>query len=212
VVKRGLIKPVLSRRNDQKTSPRGKFWNVHSDPMLVDLEPVPSTQSAMGTTIDAHITWPNPSTDLPMPSKRWTEPKCSINNNGPNRQTLEIKIGCQIKGIHPKSDTGPSWVPFKEDWTRLVKLEGCEYSITIEQMKTWLSNFGEILSPIVEDCFEDSESNEGVNALGTYSVKMKLTNEIPQLLPMHGKRVKIYYEGIDKLCFNCFGKYHRKFC
>jgi hypothetical protein len=79
-------------------------------------------------------------------------------------------------------------------------------------MKAWLSNFVDILSPIVEDCFEDPESNEGVNALSTYSVKMKILKEIPQLLPMCGKRVKIYYKGIDKLCYNCFGKHQRKNC
>jgi hypothetical protein len=55
-------------------------------------------------------------------------------------------------------------------------------------------------------------TNEGVNALGTYSVKMKLSKEIPQLLPMYGKRVKIYYKGVSKLCFNCFGKHQRKHC
>jgi hypothetical protein len=41
---------------------------------------------------------------------------------------------------------------------------------------------------------------------------MKIIKEIPQLLPMCGKRVKIYYKGIEKLCFNCFGKHQRKAC
>jgi hypothetical protein len=94
----------------------------------------------------------------------------------------------------------------------LIRIEGCDFSVNIDQLTAWLSNFGEILSPIVEDCFQDDETNEGVNALGTYSVKMKLSKEIPQLLPMYGKRVKIYYKGVSKLCFNCFGKHQRKHC
>ena len=36
--------------------------------------------------------------------------------------------------------------------------------------------------------------------------------EIPQVLPMCGKRVKIYYKGIDKLCTKCFGKHPRRVC
>jgi hypothetical protein len=31
-------------------------------------------------------------------------------------------------------------------------------------------------------------------------------------MPMFGKRVKIYYKGVSKLCLNCFGKHHRKSC
>ena len=279
-----------AKKNNDKVSPgiNRRFWDVASDPMQIDNDDI--------TEI---ITLPQnqglaPEADLPIPSKRWTEPKCSLNNDGPIRQTFEIEIrtlngrpyrgsmcpkeakhgiykgcldlelsnfygarpgwnncptitftlcnpinvddmsglkyfdyirkrkvgnrvvdetlGCHIKGLRSKPEAGASWVPFKEDWTRLVKLEGCEYSISVDQMKAWLSNFGDILSPIVEDCFEDSESNEGINALGTYSVKMKLNKEIPQLLPMCGKRVKIYYRGIEKMCFNCFGKHQRKTC
>jgi hypothetical protein len=57
----------------------------------------------------------------------------------------------------------------------------------------------EILSPIVENCFNDSETNEGVNALGTYYKKMKLCKELPKVLPMCGKTVKIYYKRISTL-------------
>jgi hypothetical protein len=51
--------------------------------------------------------------------------------------------------------------------------------MTIEQMTTWLSNFGTILSSIAEDCFNDTDADEGVNGMGTYNVKMKLFNKIP---------------------------------
>ena len=77
---------------------------------------------------------------------------------------------------------------------------------------SWLSLYGEVLSDVVEDVFEDSEDSEGTNATGIYSVKMKLTTDIPQLLPMDGRRIKIYYRGISKLCTSCFGKHVRRDC
>ena len=38
---------------------------------------------------------------------------------------------------------------------------------------------------------------------------MKLETNIPQLIPMNGRRVKIYHKGIMKLCTKCFGN-HKK--
>ena len=41
---------------------------------------------------------------------------------------------------------------------------------------------------------------------------MLLEHKIPQLLPMNGRRVKIYHKGIDKLCTNCFEKHRKSDC
>ena len=41
---------------------------------------------------------------------------------------------------------------------------------------------------------------------------MKLERDMPQLIPMHGKRIQIYYRGIIKRCTNCFGAHQRKNC
>jgi hypothetical protein len=41
---------------------------------------------------------------------------------------------------------------------------------------------------------------------------MKLERDMPQLIPMHGKRIRIYYRGINKRCTNCFGNHQRKNC
>jgi hypothetical protein len=61
----------------------------------------------------------------------------------------------------------------------------------------------------VEDIFEDSE---GTNATGTYSVRIKLNNDIPNFLPMNGRYVKIYYRRIKKLCTSCFGRHVSRYC
>ena len=65
---------------------------------------------------------------------------------------------------------------------------------------------------MVEDVFEDSEDSEGENTTGIYSVKMRLYNNIPQLLPIDGRRIKIYYRNIIKLCSSCFGTHNRREC
>ena len=41
---------------------------------------------------------------------------------------------------------------------------------------------------------------------------MKLERDMPQLIPMHGKRIRLYYRGIIKRCTNCFGTHQRKDC
>ena len=41
---------------------------------------------------------------------------------------------------------------------------------------------------------------------------MKLTNSIPELLPMDGRRIKVYYRGIQKLCTKCFGEHMSRNC
>ena len=122
-------------------------------------------------------------------------------------------IGCKIRGLRSRQTVGDSLVDTgSDDGTRIVKVEGCEYRITKEQILSWLELYGEVQSDVVEDCFDDDSEDDGTNRTGIYSVKMKLDMDIPQLLPMAGRRIKIYYRGIQKLCTNCFGKHTRRVC
>ena len=88
--------------------------------------------------------------------------------------------------------------------------------MTEDEILQWLSNYGEVTSKLEEDVFRDEEANDGVgegtNRTGNYSVMMKLERPIPQLLPMCGRRVKIYHAGIQKLCTNCFGPHKKSQC
>jgi hypothetical protein len=54
---------------------------------------------------------------------------------------------------------------------RVVKIEGTDYQVSTDQMLAWLGLYGDILSPIIEDCFEDPEDEgedgeDGVNTTG----------------------------------------------
>ena len=120
-------------------------------------------------------------------------------------------IACKILGIR-----GMVSVPHydgSENDVRWVKIEGTEYQLTEEQIRGGLEPFGELLTPIREDIHDDSDSERDVLVgNGTYSVKMKLTKPIPQFLPMCSRRIRIYHNGITKLCTNCYGRHTRRQC
>ena len=120
-------------------------------------------------------------------------------------------LGCKIKGVRTVYG-GEASVPYSEDWTRVVKIEGCDYMVDAETIMNFLGHYGEVKTDLVEDVFEDEEDSEGTNATGIYSVKVKLEKAIPQLVPIGGKRLKICYRNIQKLCTKCFGEHFARNC
>jgi hypothetical protein len=128
------------------------------------------------------------------------------------KQTEEL-IGCKIKGVRWQPNTVSAFeTPKPDDERTVVKLEGCDYQVPEEQILTWLSHYGEIKSELEEDLFKDTNLTGGNNRTGNYSIMMILEHKIPQLLPMNGRRVKIYHKGIEKLCTNCFDKHKKSEC
>ena len=128
------------------------------------------------------------------------------------KKTEEI-IGCKIKGVRWQPNTVSAFEnPKHDDERTLVKIEGCEYQVPEEIILSWLSHYGEIKSELEEDLFKDTKETGGNNRTGNYSLMMILEHKIPQLLPMNGRRVKIYHRGIDKLCTKCFGKHKKSEC
>ena len=109
-------------------------------------------------------------------------------------------IGCKIRGLRAKAsvtDSYPRFNPPQYDGTRMIKIEGCEYRVPEKVLVEFLEFFGEIKSEILEDTFQDGltppgSENCGTDRTGTYSVNIKLYRKIPQLLPIMGKRVRIY--------------------
>ena len=122
-------------------------------------------------------------------------------------------LKCKIRGIRTEkrvdgegyTDTGMRW----------VKVEGCEFRVEKEKMVEWLSYFGEVKSEVTEDTLggsDDSADDLPPVGNGIYSVKMKIERDMPQFLPMYGKRVRLYYRGIIKRCTNCFLPHQRNQC
>ncbi len=69
-------------------------------------------------------------------------------------------------------------------------------------------------SEISEDTEGSNDSSDDLPTVGNgiYSVQMKLERDMPQLIPMHGKIIRLYYPGIIKRCTNCFKAHQRKNC
>ena len=119
------------------------------------------------------------------------------------------EIDCKIRGIRASGQTLP---PDADPSTRWVKVEWSEYSLRKDQMMAWLELYGEKAGELSEDVHPDSDSDVAPIGSGTYSVKMKLKKDIPQMLPMFGKRIRVYYRGVQKLCTKCFGNHNRLHC
>ena len=134
-----------------------------------------------------------------------------------NGEVFQQKLGCKIRGIR-KVRTNDQQV-YGDDGSRWVKIEGCEYRIEKEELKEWMGHLGEVMSEITEDRVNLDSDSEGEDSAtgytignGIYSVKMKLTSDLPQFVPICGKRIRLYYRGIKKMCTNCFGAHARKVC
>ena len=122
-------------------------------------------------------------------------------------------LKCKIRGI--RTEQRLDGENYEDAGIRWVKVEGCEYRVDKNQILEWLSNFGEIKSDLTEDTHEESDdSADDLPPVGNgiYSVKMKLSKDMPQFMPMYGKRVRLYYKGIIKRCTNCFQPHQRKHC
>ena len=101
-------------------------------------------------------------------------------------------ISCRIMGIRGLQATP------KYDWTsndlRWVKIDNCEYTLEQEEILQWLRLYGQPLSLLGEEMLPDLDSDAGPLGNGTYSLKMKLTKDIPQFLPMDGIKIWIYFK------------------
>jgi hypothetical protein len=122
-------------------------------------------------------------------------------------------LQCKIKGIRSDYSGENDLMDEDQDQNiRWVKIEWCDWAFEEHQILAWLEQFGEPIGHVTEELYPDSDSEGDPTGNGTYTVKMKLHSPIPQLLPMWGKRIRIYYRGVQKLCPRCFGNHPRKNC
>ena len=91
-----------------------------------------------------------------------------------------------------------------DDGTREVRIFGCEYRVPKQSLIDFLGHYGELLTKIVEELFEDrtvdEPETEETNKTGTYVAKIRLHRDIPELIPVAGRRVRVNYWGVQVLC------------
>ena len=117
---------------------------------------------------------------------------------------------CKIAGI--RTNTGDQAESDPDPNVRWVKIEWTDYAIEENLILDWLAYYGEPVGELSEELHPNSDSDADPIGNGTYSIKMRLRKDIPQLIPMWGKRIRVYYRGVQKLCSNCFGPHPRKNC
>ena len=126
-----------------------------------------------------------------------------------NQSKTDI-ISCRIMGIRGMQ-SAPNYDGTSND-VRWIKIENCQYELEEEQILEWLRLYGQPLSLLGEDVMPDSDSEDGLLGNGTYSLKMKLVKDVPQFLPMHGRKIRVYFKNMTKLCTNCYGCHTRRQC
>jgi hypothetical protein len=149
--------------------------------------------------------------------------KESISEDG---SVITHKIVCDVRGVgyvpdgahrerRIESASGP--------WIRWVKIEGTGFETNREKLSKVLSAFGDIETPFETETLtftddepepdDDDEEKKITISTGKLSVRMIINDAIPQYIPCDGKKLKIYYRGIDKMCTKCYGPGHfRKDC
>ena len=124
-------------------------------------------------------------------------------------------LACKIKGLRSPGNEGEFRQPDTDPNVRWVKIEWADYGLREEQIIAWMEMFGEKAGELTEDVHPmppNSDSEAEPYCTGTYSIKMRLRTDIPQIIPMCGKRIRVYHKGIQKLCTNCFGNHQRRNC
>lgn len=74
------------------------------------------------------------------------------------------------------------------------------------EIKEWLKLYGETFDKLTENFYYDPNPKVKPVGDGTYTIKMRINKQIPQFLPMFGKKVRIQHRSIQILCTNCYGK------
>ena len=120
-----------------------------------------------------------------------------------NKYKLDI-LSCKIKGIRAETDVDREQ-PDDDPSIRWVKVEWCDYSVEKAKIIEWLKMYGDPVGQLSEDVHQDTDSDTDPTGNGTYSIKMRLHTNIPQLLPMWGKRIRIFCRGIQKVMHQLLG-------
>ena len=100
-----------------------------------------------------------------------------------------------------------------DDGTRVVKILGCEYKLLESEILDWLGLFGDVITEISEEPYgETDDTTLPPVGNGNYLVTIRLKKDLPNYLPIYGRKICLEYKGVRKQCNACFGFHLRKFC
>ena len=93
-----------------------------------------------------------------------------------------------------------------------IRIEGSNYDLSEDQILEWIELYGRVQSEIQEEAVvlvDEVDKAENLVGTGVYLVTARLDRQIPNVVPIQGKKIKVWYPGVKKQCKNCFG-YHKK--
>ena len=124
----------------------------------------------------------------------------------------ELQImACKIRGVRDPESRRPLMVrptqprsPTFDDGTRIIRIIGCEFRLSESEILEWLNCFGEVISEITEEQFDSEGLDPELPPIGngTYIVKMKLSRDIPNWMPMYGRKICLEYPGSKRQFIN----------
>ena len=116
--------------------------------------------------------------------------------------------------IYPMSvDIGIKVIKRESSEVKEIRIEGANYELKEEQIRVWLNYYGDVKSEIQEEAavLYDKETGKGiVVGIGVYLVSVKLNRLIPDLLPIQGKKIRMWYSGVKKQCRVCFSHHENE--
>jgi hypothetical protein len=59
---------------------------------------------------------------------------------------------------------------YSENWTRVVKAEGCVNRVPVDMILKWQGKYGEVMSELLEDVLKNGKISKGNNTTGIYAV------------------------------------------
>ena len=108
--------------------------------------------------------------------------------------------------VHPKLEENFNQREhITEKETTEIKIEGCNYQLTEEEILTVLDSYGATEGEMEEVAIVTPDGEFGT---GTYLIKIKLDRIVPNIIPMYGLRIKVSHKKTKKQCSKCFG-YHK---
>ena len=82
---------------------------------------------------------------------------------------------------------------------KMVRITGCDYKLPESEILDWLGLFGDIVSEITEEIYGDQNEPDckGLPQVGNcnYLVRMRLSKDLPNFMPIYGRRVCLEYRG-----------------
>ena len=116
-------------------------------------------------------------------------------------------INGRILGIRKRgASLNPStFDPIDQPLTK-VSLFGCDFGFSRDMLVQWMGAFGTVLDEPLE-IVDESIRGKGT---GDFTINLKLKKNIPQFLPINGKKVRVSYRGMKRLCNSCFEPGHER--